>query len=140
MMSGIRAKDTKPEQLIRRGLHAKGLRFRLHARDLPGKPDLVFPKFRAAIFVHGCFWHCHACHLFKWPSTREDFWKGKFAKNRQADARALELLSAADWRTAVIWECALKGKTRLPLDAVLSSCAAWLECGESQLEIAGEAR
>ena len=76
-MAAIRGAGTKPEMLIRRGLHARGLRFRLQDRKLPGCPDLIFPRFRAALFVHGCFWHGHDCHLFKWPRTREEFWREK---------------------------------------------------------------
>lgn len=77
MMSGIQGKNTKPELTIRKGLHALGFRYRLHGKTLPGKPDLVFPKYKAVIFIHGCFWHAHHCHLFKWPSTRVDFWQEK---------------------------------------------------------------
>lgn len=77
MMSNIRSKNTKPELILRKGLHQLGFRFRLHHRQLPGKPDMVFPKYRAVIFDHGCFWHGHQCHLFKWPATREEFWYQK---------------------------------------------------------------
>jgi DNA mismatch endonuclease, patch repair protein len=78
-MAAIRAANTKPELLVRRALHAFGLRYRLHARDLPGKPDLVFPRYKALIFVHGCFWHGHDCHLFTMPATRRDFWEAKIS-------------------------------------------------------------
>jgi DNA mismatch endonuclease (patch repair protein) len=80
-MSRIRAKDTKPEMMIRRGLHARGLRYRLHVRQLPGRPDLVFPSRRAVVFVHGCFWHGHDCPLFKRPASRQEFWDAKIARN-----------------------------------------------------------
>ena len=81
MMSGIRGKNTRPELLIRKGLHARGFRFRLHDKRLPGKPDLVLPKYSAVIFVHGCFWHGHDCHLFKWPQSRREFWRKKITRN-----------------------------------------------------------
>lgn len=116
MMSGIRGKDTKPELAIRRGLHALGFRYRLHARDLPGKPDIVLPRWRAVIFVHGCFWHGHDCHLFKWPKTRTEFWRQKITTNRQNDEKAVAALHAQGWRVLIVWECALKGRTRRNLD------------------------
>jgi DNA mismatch endonuclease, patch repair protein len=136
-MAGIRAKDTKPELLVRRGLHAKGFRFRLHVRELPGSPDLVLPRFRAVIFVHGCFWHGHDCHLFKWPKTREEFWRRKIARNREIDTLALSLLSETGWRCATIWECALKGRDRIPLQQGLARCSDWLVSGTGDLEIRG---
>lgn len=137
MMAGIRGANTKPEMLLRRGLHARGLRFRLHARDLPGTPDLVFPRHRAVVFAHGCFWHGHDCHLFKWPSTRVDFWRAKIERNREVDARAAGQLAALGWRVAHVWECALKGRTRLPLDEVFDRCARWLREGAGDLVIRG---
>jgi DNA mismatch endonuclease (patch repair protein) len=137
MMAGIRAKDTQPEMAIRRGLHARGFRFRLHASRLPGKPDLVFPARRAVIFVHGCFWHCHQCHLFKWPSTRSAFWHAKILRNRAKDLETRAALEADGWRCLVIWECALKGRVRRPLEAILSSAAAWLKSSNRRAEICG---
>jgi DNA mismatch endonuclease (patch repair protein) len=137
MMAGIRGKNTRPEMLLRRGLHARGLRYRLHQQDLPGKPDLVFPARRAVIFVHGCFWHQHECHLFKWPGSRPEFWKAKLSGNREVDARAIASLQEAGWRTGVVWECALRGRARLPLDEVLDRCAGWVKGGATNLEIAG---
>ena len=116
-MAGIRAKDTKPELFIRKALHAKGFRYRLHDRRLPGKPDMSFPKYRAVILVNGCFWHGHDCHLFKWPSTRQEFWRRKITRNRQKDEETRQALKAGGWR--VVYdsrECALKGKTRLDPD------------------------
>lgn len=128
-MSRIHGKDTKPEMLLRRGLHARGFRFRLHRRGLPGCPDLVFPKFRAVIFVHGCFWHGHGCPMFKLPATRTEFWVAKIAANQVRDARALEEIAEAGWRALVIWECALRGSARRPLEEVLEQIAAWLHSG-----------
>jgi DNA mismatch endonuclease (patch repair protein) len=125
-MSRIHGKDTKPELILRRGLHARGLRYRLHAKDLPGRPDLVFPRYRAAVLVHGCFWHGHDCPLFKWPSTRRGFWQAKIDGNRARDAQNLLRLAQAGWRVLLVWECALKGPDRLPVDAMLSKVTCWL--------------
>lgn len=121
MMSGIRSKNTKPELIIRKGLFAKGLRYRLHDKKLPGKPDLVFPKFRVVLFINGCFWHGHACDLFKIPSTNRDFWESKIGTNQANDAKNKELLLAAGWRVVTIWECAIKGKRRLDINTLISS-------------------
>lgn len=137
MMSGIRGKNTKPEMLLRRGLHARGLRYRLHARDLPGSPDMVFPARRAVLFVHGCFWHGHDCHLFRIPGSRPDFWRTKIERNREVDRRAVDALREAGWRVAVVWECALKGRTRRDPVAVLDACALWAREGGDWLEIRG---
>ena len=137
MMSGIRGKNTKPELLIRKGLHRLGFRYRLHVKDLTGKPDLVLPKYKAVIFVHGCFWHGHDCHLFKWPSTRPGFWKEKIAKNRQRDAKTIETLQKSDWRILCIWECSLKGKRRFEMDEILSETALWLKGTTARGEIRG---
>lgn len=136
MMSGIRGKNTKPELLIRKALHARGFRYRLHC-DLPGKPDICLPKHRAVIFVHGCFWHGHECHLFKWPSTRPEFWRAKIGRNREVDGTVENRLAEDGWRVAVIWECALKGRERLPLEDVISTCADWLNSDQTRLEITG---
>lgn len=137
MMAGIAGKNTKPELVLRRGLHALGFRFRLHDCALPGKPDIVLPRYRAVVLAHGCFWHGHDCHLFKVPATRTDFWLAKIARNREVDHRTMAQLSEQGWRRAVVWECALKGRTRLPLDDVLASCAHWLKEGAEVLEIRG---
>src|SRR3546814_17067015 len=113
MMSGIRSTNTKPEMILRRGLHAAGFRFRLHDRRLPGKPDLVFPRYSAVLFAHGCFWHGHNCHLFRLPATRTDFWAAKIDRNRQVDQRSEEALRNLSIRTGIVWECSLKVRTRL---------------------------
>jgi len=137
MMAGIRGKDTKPELVIRRGLHALGYRYRLHRRDLPGNPDIVLPKYDAVILVHGCFWHGHDCHLFRWPKTREEFWREKIAGNVARDEAAERELLDRGWRVLRIWECAVKGKTRLNSEAVLNCVDAWMKSGVAQAEISG---
>ncbi|MGN6237034.1 very short patch repair endonuclease [Dyella sp.] len=125
-MSRIRGRDTKPEMIIRRGLHAIGYRYRLHDRTLPGRPDLVFPRYRAVIFVHGCFWHGHDCHLFKLPDTRREFWETKIESNRARDERAVAVLLEQQWRVATVWECSLKGLRRLGDEEAISRCHAFL--------------
>lgn len=137
MMAGIRGKDTKPEMILRRGLHARGVRFALHRRDLPGSPDLVLPKYRAVIFAHGCFWHGHDCHLFKWPKSREAFWREKLGGNRDRDRDNLQQLRDADWRIAQVWECALKGTGRLPAQQMLNLCESWLRSDAPELQVRG---
>lgn len=139
MMAGIRGKDTRPEMILRRGLHARGFRFRLHDRRLPGSPDLVFPGRRAAVFVHGCFWHGHACPLFRLPATRQEFWRAKIEGNAARDKAAEAALLADGWRVFTIWECALKGRGRLPAETVLDRAAEWLVNGAAHEEIAGGA-
>lgn len=129
-MAGIRGKNTKPELFIRRGLHRLGFRYRLHRRDLPGKPDLVLPRYNAAILVNGCFWHGHDCHLFKWPQTREDFWRVKIGRNAENDGRAIEALRAQGWRVGIVWECAHKGRTRCDEQETLRDLAEWI-CSDS---------
>lgn len=140
-MSGIRGKDTKPELAIRSALHRAGFRFRLHRKDLPGRPDLVFPRHDAVLFVHGCFWHGHDCHLFRWPKSREDFWREKIGKNITRDQAQYQALADSGWRVGTIWECALNGKTRLPFDDLVDQCAIWLKSVIKTFEVSGhEAR
>lgn len=129
-MSRIRGRDTKPELMLRSGLHARGLRFRLHRKNLPGCPDLVFPRFRAVVFVHGCFWHGHDCPMFKLPATRAEFWAKKIGGNRTRDAHARVDLAEAGWRTLVVWECALRGPSRRLVDSVLDEIVGWLNTEE----------
>lgn len=134
-MSRVRAKDTKPEMLLRRGLHARGLRFRLHCSALSGSPDLVFPRHRAVVFVNGCFWHGHSCRLFVAPDTNRDFWAGKIDANRQRDARNRARLQSEGWRVLTLWECALKGRGRPPIDRVLEEVATWVTAGRASGDI-----
>lgn len=106
VMSRIRSRDTKPEMAVRRLLHRLGYRYRLHARDLPGSPDVVFRSRKAAVQVHGCYWHGHACKVAgKPPQTNTGYWGPKITRNRERDARNLALLEAEGWRVLVIWEC-----------------------------------
>lgn len=137
MMSAIRGSNTRPELTIRKGLHALGFRYRLYDRKVPGKPDMVFPRYRAVILVHGCFWHQHDCHLFKWPQTRTEFWAHKIKSNKDRDRNVLSLLKADGWRVLTVWECALKRKTRLEPRELIESIGSWLESGDDDKEIEG---
>lgn len=137
MMASIRGKNTRPELVLRKALHAAGFRYRLHDRALPGTPDIVLPRYRAVIFVHGCFWHGHDCPAFRWPTTRPEFWRAKIARNKAVDARSVQQLEAGGWRQATVWECALKGKSCRPLAEVTAACASWLLSGECRIEIRG---
>ena len=137
-MSSIRGKDTKPEIMVRKALFARGFRYRLHYKGLPSRPDMVFPKYRAVILVNGCFWHLHHCHLFKWPSTRPEFWKQKLEGNRSRDLRNLEALKEQGWRVFVIWECALKGRYRHDINHIADTAAAFLKSDVTFGQITGE--
>lgn len=113
-MALVRARDTKPEMVVRRMVHALGYRYRLHRKDLPGKPDLVFPRIRSAIFVHGCFWHRHpVCKLARMPKSRLDFWQPKLEGNRDRDERNQSELEALGWRYLIVWECELGHREQL---------------------------
>lgn len=134
MMSNIKSKDTNPEMIIRKMLHGEGFRYRLHDRNLPGKPDLIFRKYNAVIFIHGCFWHRHDCRYFKWPKSRIDFWKEKL--NRNADNDRANLLSLLDsgWRVCLVWECSIREADR-DLDSVKSTLIDWLGSRMDFMEI-----
>lgn len=134
MMAGIGQKDTSPELTVRRWLHACGIRYRLHVRDLPGSPDLVLPKYRAVIFVHGCFWHRHSgCRLAYTPKSRTEFWEEKFRRNAARDLRALVGLRERGWRVMTIWECGLR--RREGLDERLGNVLAWLKGDSPEAEV-----
>ena len=107
-MSRISSTNTKPELTVRKALHSLGFRFRLHARELPGRPDIVLPKFRTAIFVHGCFWHAHRCQKGRVPATNSTFWNEKFRSNQRRDARVTRELRNLGWRVIKVWECELR--------------------------------
>lgn len=136
MMSGIRGKDTKPELRVRKALFAGGFRFRLHRRDLPGVPDVVLPGKRIAIFVHGCFWHMHSgCKNAKLPSSRQDFWRDKLARNVERDEVSVAALIRLGWRVLVVWECATREKGA---ESVLpSALASWIDGDEARGELSG---
>lgn len=133
-MSGIRGHNTKPEILIRRLLHRQGFRFRLHVRVLPGKPDIVLPRYHAVIFVHGCFWHGHDCPLFRLPGTRQEFWQAKIDRNRANDQKAVEALLHRGWRVGVVWECAIRGAGR-DIDDIALRLGEWLRGEEASIEV-----
>ena len=135
-MASIRSVDTRPELIIRRGLHRLGYRYSLHSSKLPGTPDMVLRRHNALLFIHGCFWHKHTCHLFRWPKTRTQFWKNKINRNVQRDADTLDILKE-NWRIGVIWECSLKGKNRLCISELINGLASWIESTSSYLEIKG---
>ena len=125
MMSKIRSKNTKPELTLRRALHARGYRYQLHRRDLPGSPDLVFPKYRSIVFVHGCFWHRHVgCTKATLPKTRIEFWEKKFDDNLERDRRTLVQLRKAEWQTLVVWECEL---AKVSIAVTVDRVAKWLD-------------
>lgn len=136
-MSRIRDRNTKPEIQVRKLLHAKGFRFRLHQKTLPGKPDLVLSKYRVCIFVHGCFWHGHTCPMFKLPSTRRDFWLKKINGNQRRDLLATDSLLELGWRVLTVWECALRGPGRLEGPTVLKYSASFIRSSEQIGILAG---
>lgn len=129
-MSRIRGKNTKPELLIRKRLHVLGFRYRLHVRSLPGKPDIVFRRYNAVVFVNGCFWHWHGCRLFKLPETRNEWWREKLQRNRDNDAKKRKALMDQNWRVLTIWECAYRqtgNPQAVELDRVAGLAAEWLQ-------------
>lgn len=135
MMSGIRGKNTKPELIIRKALHAQGFRFRLHVKDLPGKPDLVLPKYKAVIFVNGCFWHGHDCRYFKVPQTRADFWLDKIGQNKSRDKYQQAVLQSLGWKVMVVWECAVRAMKGQKSRTLIDLIAEWLIHGGSYIQI-----
>lgn len=124
MMSGIQGSNTRPELFLRKALHAMGFRYRLGGGGLPGKPDIIFPKRRVVIFVHGCFWHMHKCKYFKWPATNPQFWREKLDGNVQRDRRVAVELRSRGWTVITVWECRLReSKYQMPNSAVLEVAA-----------------
>lgn len=134
MMANIRAKGTKPERLLVRELRRRGIVVRCNVRNLPGVPDLVVASARCAIFVHGCFWHCHGCKHFKWPATRPDFWRSKILQNVRRDRRAVSKLRRLGWRTKVVWECQLCGQRPAKQTPILDRLVRWLRRGTADCE------
>lgn len=138
MMAGIRGKDTKPELALRRALHARGFRFRLHSGKVPGRPDLVLPKHRAVVFVHGCFWHRHeGCRYATIPATRPEFWQAKFDANAARDSAVRTSLLQDGWRVATVWECALRKPERV--NSAITVLEEWLLGTECHIEIGATA-
>lgn len=129
-MARVRNRDTKPELAVRRKLHGGGFRFRLHVQELPGRPDIVLPKHRTVVFVHGCFWHGHACRAGRLPGTRTEFWAAKVSGNHARDVAQGQALHSSGWRVFTVWECAMRGRERQPADALLERFAAWLASGD----------
>lgn len=137
MMAGIRGRDTRLEVRIRTALHALGFRYKLHDRHIPGRPDIVLPRFRAAVFVHGCFWHGHDCALFRMPASRTEFWQAKIDSNRERDSRVRQEIAALGWRQLVIWECAVRGRTRMDFAEAVSRAASWITGDAKSGELRG---
>ena len=134
MMAGIRGWDTKPELALRRALHARGFRYRLHAKNVVGRPDLVLPKYGAVVFMHGCFWHHHeGCRYATTPATRPEFWQAKFSANVARDIAVRGTLLETGWRVATVWECALRKPEQVEIAAMLLSN--WLRDGANMIEL-----
>ena len=126
LMARIGGRNTKPEVTLRKALFRLGFRYRLHPRDIPGRPDMVFPRWRAVVFVHGCFWHGHDCHLFRWPKGNAEFWQAKISGNVERDRRTLDTLVAQGWRVLTVWECAMRGIAGLPPEELAEAAARFL--------------
>ena len=132
MMAGIKGKNSRPEMVLRKALHARGLRYRLHARNVVGHPDLVLAKYSAVIFVHGCFWHRHeGCRFATTPATRPDFWRRKFEANVRRDDVVRRRLASSGWRVAIVWECALRKSDMVAM--VAEAVTTWLTSGDPLL-------
>lgn len=138
IMASVGQKNTGAELILRGALHRSGIRYRLHGKGLPGRPDLLVPRFEAVIFVHGCYWHSHGCYRSTVPKTRQDFWLEKFAANRARDARNVAALRDQKWRVMTVWEFALKGKTASPLEEVVASVTRWLHSEDQTGVIEGK--
>lgn len=137
MMANIRSKNTKPELVLRKELHKRGFRYRLHVKDLPGKPDIVLPRLQAVVLVHGCFWHGHDCPLYRPPKSREDYWHPKIQRNLSNDAKNVSLLLNRGWRVCIVTECAIRWPED-SIDALADQVARWLKSGDPMLQIAGK--
>jgi len=137
-MAAIRGTNTKPEIIIRSALHRQGFRFRLHRKDLPGRPDIVLPRHHAAIFVNGCFWHGHQCPLFHWPEKRKKFWREKIGDTIKRDAKNRKLPRKEGYRVMTIWECALKGRQKRDPERLIRSVSRWIWSGRPVAEISGK--
>jgi DNA mismatch endonuclease, patch repair protein len=134
-MARVGQKNTGAELKLRSALHRIGLRYTLHDRSLPGSPDIVFPRFKAVVFVHGCYWHSHGCYRSTVPKSHNEFWMDKFQTNRSRDARNIESLVGTGWRVLTVWECTLMGKSAYPTDHVANAVRAWLDSSATVGEI-----
>ncbi|MHB9068759.1 MAG: very short patch repair endonuclease [Sedimentisphaerales bacterium] len=132
IMASVGQRNTGPELLLRKALHHLGFRYRLHGKMLPGSPDLVFNKYRAVIFIHGCFWHRHGCRFSTFPSTRKNFWRTKFEANKKRDKINNEKLLQLGWRVLIVWQCAIYNT--LP-DLIAKSAAKWLNSNKRYSEL-----
>ena len=140
MMSRVKGKNTRQEVEIRKRLFALGFRYRLHVKKLPGTPDIVLPKYKAVIFIHGCFWHVHNCSLFRWPASKKAFWKKKLSANKKRDVENIESLKKLGWRILVIWECSFRGagkKREKEINTIVKKTGKWLNFGKVSSEIKG---
>lgn len=136
IMSSIKSSNTGIERMVRKGLFSLGYRYRIHGKGLPGRPDIVLPKYNAIIFVHGCYWHGHDCGIFRMPRTNSAFWERKIARNQERDILNTITLQLAGWRVAVVWECAVVG-VKGDANAVVKQLSSWLLRGDDWLEIRG---
>jgi DNA mismatch endonuclease (patch repair protein) len=139
IMSAVGQKDTGAETILRQALHRLGLRYKLHDRSLPGSPDIVFPRNKAALFVHGCYWHSHGCYRSTVPESRRKFWTEKFVANRIRDEKNRSLLLSGGWRVLTVWECALRGKNAMSTAEVALLVKTWLQSTVRCDEISGTA-
>jgi DNA mismatch endonuclease (patch repair protein) len=133
-MGKVGQKNTAPEMKLRKALHKMGLRYRLHDKKLPGSPDIVFPRFGAVVFVHGCFWHRHGCKATTTPGDNSDYWRGKFEENQVRDRRNIDALLESGWRVAVVWGCVLKGKNT-KIETVAKDLDKWLKTEGKTIKI-----
>lgn len=136
-MAAVKSKNTSPELKVRKLLHDSGFRYSLHNKKLPGKPDVKLTKYKAVIFVNGCFWHKHDCYRFSWPRTREEFWREKISGNQLRDLQNYSDLSELGWRVGVVWECALRGRAKLDESEVLTKLRNWLNSNAAEVSIRG---
>ncbi len=138
MMSGISGKNTRPEITVRKILYGHGFRYRINKSEMAGKPDIVLPKYRSLIFVHGCFWHRHNCSLFKWPSSNPEFWKRKILSNVERDKNNIQKLENDGWRICTVWECSIKGKKANEIARAGDRIVKWLLSGSEKLVLKGK--
>lgn len=134
-MAAVRSRNTKPELVIRKGLHELGFRYRLHVATLPGRPDITLPKYKAVIFINGCFWHAHHCGRFRFPVNNAEYWLNKLNRNAARDRASLAAIREMDWRSLTIWECSISGKQSLGAAEVVARTAAWLLGNQPSAEI-----